>query len=184
MRLGKEDFRTLLNEPMLQWVDVDGGAARSIGRGGQWLDVRLPSEFETLSIRRCDQHPAVFHAPQAQDARYRDVPYVVCCDTGRRSSAAAYILSERGFDAYVLKGGIAATDLAEALIGNYRPHLSARVPARARAGQPPPRPTLRGRESSASSSASRTIVSRTRSAAAPPAVSHCSKSPADSGRET
>ena len=47
-----------------------------------------------------------------------DVPYVVCCDTGRRSSAAAYILSERGFDAYVLRGGIAATDLAEALIGN------------------------------------------------------------------
>ena len=44
------------------------------------------------------------------------VPYVVCCDTGRRSSAAAYILSERGFDAHVLKGGIATTDLAEALI--------------------------------------------------------------------
>jgi rhodanese-related sulfurtransferase len=37
---------------------------------------------------------------------------VVCCDTGRRSSAAAYILSERGFDAYVLKGGLAASDEA------------------------------------------------------------------------
>ena len=31
--------------------------------------------------------------------------YVVYCDTGRRSSAGAYILSERGFDVYVLKGG-------------------------------------------------------------------------------
>ncbi|MBV8145499.1 MAG: rhodanese-like domain-containing protein, partial [Gammaproteobacteria bacterium] len=29
-------------------------------------------------------------------------------DTGRRSSAAAYILVERGFDAYVLKGGMSA----------------------------------------------------------------------------
>ena len=28
------------------------------------------------------------------------------CDTGRRSSAAAYILVERGFDAYVLRGGL------------------------------------------------------------------------------
>ena len=33
-------------------------------------------------------------------------PYIVCCDTGRRSAAAAYILVEKGFDAYVLKGGI------------------------------------------------------------------------------
>ena len=34
------------------------------------------------------------------------VPYVVCCDTGRRSAAAAYILVERGFEAYVLDGGL------------------------------------------------------------------------------
>jgi len=32
--------------------------------------------------------------------------YVLCCDTGRRSSAGAYILSERGYKAYVLKDGI------------------------------------------------------------------------------
>jgi rhodanese-related sulfurtransferase len=36
---------------------------------------------------------------------------VVYCDTGRRSSAAAYILVERGFDAYVLQGGMAASGL-------------------------------------------------------------------------
>ena len=36
----------------------------------------------------------------------RTKPYVVYCDTGRRSSAAAYILVERGFDAYVLSGGL------------------------------------------------------------------------------
>jgi rhodanese-related sulfurtransferase len=36
----------------------------------------------------------------------RAKPYIVYCDTGRRSSAAAYILVERGFDAYVLTGGL------------------------------------------------------------------------------
>ncbi len=45
MRLGKEDFRTLLNEPMLDWVDAEQ-AEKIIAEGGQWLDVRLPSEFE------------------------------------------------------------------------------------------------------------------------------------------
>jgi len=38
-------------------------------------------------------------------------PYVVVCDTGRRSSAAAFLLSERGFDACCLKGGLAASGL-------------------------------------------------------------------------
>ncbi len=37
-----------------------------------------------------------------------DKKYIVCCDTGRRSSAGAYILNERGYNAYVLKGGIKA----------------------------------------------------------------------------
>jgi len=45
MRLGKEDFKRLLNEPMLDWV-TSAEADEIIKNGGQWLDVRLPSEFE------------------------------------------------------------------------------------------------------------------------------------------
>jgi rhodanese-related sulfurtransferase len=41
-----------------------------------------------------------------------NVHYIVCCDTGRRSSACAYILSERGLNASVLKGGLSGTELA------------------------------------------------------------------------
>jgi len=35
---------------------------------------------------------------------------VLYCDTGRRSSAAAFILLERGFDAYVLRGGLSSAE--------------------------------------------------------------------------
>ena len=42
-----------------------------------------------------------------------DTRYVVCCDTGRRSSAGAYILSERGFETYVLKGGLTMSDAGD-----------------------------------------------------------------------
>ncbi|HET9679591.1 MAG TPA: cyclic nucleotide-binding domain-containing protein, partial [Gammaproteobacteria bacterium] len=45
MRLAKEDFKTLLNEPMLNWVDK-AEAEQIIADGGKWLDVRLPAEFE------------------------------------------------------------------------------------------------------------------------------------------
>ena len=32
--------------------------------------------------------------------------YISYCETGRGSSAAAYLLSEQGFDCFVLKGGL------------------------------------------------------------------------------
>lgn len=112
MRLGKHDFQTLLNEPLLQWVNPDK-AREIVARGGKWLDVRLPSEFQNFRIDEAVNIPLYFIRLKI-NALDKNIPYVVCCDTGRRSSAAAYILSERGFDAYVLKGGLSASDAARA----------------------------------------------------------------------
>ena len=106
MRLAKQDFRTLLNEPMLEWVDLD--EARTLVAGGaKWLDVRLPSEFDNYRMEGALNLPLYFMRLKLKTLE-RDVHYVVCCDTGRRSSAGAYILSERGFRASVLKGGLMA----------------------------------------------------------------------------
>jgi CRP-like cAMP-binding protein/rhodanese-related sulfurtransferase len=109
MRLGKEDFRTLLNEPMLDWVDA-AGAAKIIAEGGQWLDVRLPSEFEAYHNEGAINVPLYFIRLKLKTLD-PSIKYVVCCDTGRRSSAGAFILNERGFQTYVLKGGLNRTTL-------------------------------------------------------------------------
>jgi CRP-like cAMP-binding protein/rhodanese-related sulfurtransferase len=108
MRLGKQDFQTLLNEPLLQWVEYDE-AKKIIADGGKWLDVRLPSEFQNFRIEEAINIPLYFIRLRL-NALQKNTKYVVCCDTGRRSSAAAYILSERGFEAYVLRGGLAETE--------------------------------------------------------------------------
>jgi CRP-like cAMP-binding protein len=109
MRLGKEDFHTLLNEPMLDWVDMER-AEEIVAQGGQWLDVRLPSEFEAYHNEGAINIPLYFIRLKLKtlDA---EVTYVVCCDTGRRSSAAAFILNERGFKTVVLKGGLDRNEL-------------------------------------------------------------------------
>jgi CRP-like cAMP-binding protein len=104
MRLNKQDFRELMNEPLLQWVSYDR-AREIIARGGRWLDVRLPSEHQNLAIETSLNIPLYFIRLKLNTLDPK-VPYVVYCDTGRRSSAAAYILVERGFDAYVLTGGL------------------------------------------------------------------------------
>ncbi|HLF12732.1 MAG TPA: cyclic nucleotide-binding domain-containing protein [Gammaproteobacteria bacterium] len=109
MRLGKEDFRKLLNEPMLDWVDGPA-AERIIAEGGQWLDVRLPSEFEVYHNDGAINVPLYFIRLKLKTLDPA-VKYVVCCDTGRRSSAGAFILNERGFQTYVLKGGLNRTGL-------------------------------------------------------------------------
>ncbi|HTY49986.1 MAG TPA: cyclic nucleotide-binding domain-containing protein [Steroidobacteraceae bacterium] len=110
MRLAKADFRELMNEPLLQWASYEEAQA-IIARGGKWLDVRLPSEHQTLAIPDSLNIPLYFIRLKLSTLDTA-TPYVVYCDTGRRSSAAAYILVERGFDAYVLKGGLTGSQAA------------------------------------------------------------------------
>jgi CRP-like cAMP-binding protein/rhodanese-related sulfurtransferase len=106
MRLGKQDFARLLNDPMVDWTGYDE-ARGIVARGGQWLDVRLPSEFEAYHEPGAINVPLYFIRLKLGTLDPR-TPYVVCCDTGRRSSAAAFILNERGFTTRVLKGGLNA----------------------------------------------------------------------------
>ena len=109
MRLGKDDFNTLLNEPMLDWVDYKQ-AGELVEKGARWLDVRLPSEYEVRHEVDALNIPLYFIRLKLNmlDA---NVPYILCCDTGRRSSAAAFILNERGFETRVLKGGFNTNEL-------------------------------------------------------------------------
>jgi CRP-like cAMP-binding protein len=104
MRLNKQDFRELMNEPLLQWVTVED-SAKVIARGGRWLDVRLPSEHQNLGIEGALNVP-LYLIRLKLSTLDRTKPYILYCDTGRRSSAAAYILVERGFEVYVLRGGL------------------------------------------------------------------------------
>lgn len=107
MRLGKHDFTTLLNEPMVAWVDQED-ARRIVAAGGKWLDVRLPSEFENYHEAGAINIPLYFIRLKL-NALDTKTTYVVCCDTGRRSSAGAFVLNERGFDTRVLRGGLNLT---------------------------------------------------------------------------
>lgn len=108
MRLSKDDFQRLLNEPMLNWVSY--AEAKELAAGGaQWLDVRLPSEFESSHEADAINVPLYFIRLKLNQLD-EDTTYIVCCDTGRRSSAAAFILNERGFKTYVLKGGLNTSD--------------------------------------------------------------------------
>ncbi|MGA9854204.1 MAG: cyclic nucleotide-binding domain-containing protein [Gammaproteobacteria bacterium] len=109
VRLAKEDFKALLIEPQQQQVELEE-AREIVATGGQWLDVRLPSEFENQHLEGALNFPLYFIRMKLDNLDPKR-KYVVCCDTGRRSSAGAFILSERGFDAFLLKNGLSSYDL-------------------------------------------------------------------------
>ena len=109
MRLSKADFRELMTEPLQRWVTPQEAEQLVASKGAHWLDVRLPSEFQNLAVEGAINIPLYFIRLKLSTLD-RAKPYIVYCDTGRRSSAAAFILVERGFDAYVLKGGLASME--------------------------------------------------------------------------
>ena len=104
MRLSKEDFNALLKEPMLSWITL-AEAKEHVAKGAKLLDVRLESEHSNSGIEGSVNIP-LFMLRLKADSLDSDTSYIVYCDTGRRSSAAAFLLSERGFETYVLQGGL------------------------------------------------------------------------------
>jgi rhodanese-related sulfurtransferase len=104
LRLDNADFVRLLREPLLQRIDARE-AERRVAAGAVWLDVRFPAEY------REDGLPGAVNIPlnELRDALPNlatDREYVAYCQTGRRSSAAAFLLSQRGFHASLLDGGL------------------------------------------------------------------------------
>lgn len=104
LRLSKKDFNQLLRAPLLQKVNGDEAEQR-VAAGAIWIDVRFPAEYQS------DGYPGAINIPlndirQASAALDPAKEYIVYCQTGRRSSAAAFLLSQRGFQAALLDGGM------------------------------------------------------------------------------
>lgn len=106
LRLSKQDFNQMLRAPLLQKLTGEE-ARRRVDAGATWIDVRFPAEYQS------DGYPGAINIPlndirQASAGLDVSKEYIVYCQTGRRSSAAAFLLSQRGLHAALLDGGMRA----------------------------------------------------------------------------
>jgi len=106
MRLPAADFDSLLREPLVHRVTLAQGA-KLIRQGAQLIDVRLEAEFKEGSLKGSTNLPLYLLRLRANTLD-RQRTHILFCQSGRRSSAAAFLLTQRGFDARVLEGGLAA----------------------------------------------------------------------------
>ncbi len=106
MRLAKEDFLQLLEAPLLQWINYPT-LVKMAANGAVRIDVRFRREFEHNGLRGSINIPqnqlrgAISELDKAKK-------YIVYCDSGQRSATCAFLLSQQGFDVYVLEGGLSA----------------------------------------------------------------------------
>lgn len=103
-RLNKSDFTELLKAPLLREISYEE-AKEKIDGGAIWLDVRLPSEFSFNHLKGAQNLPLNI-IRNSLDHLDPNAQFIIYCQTGRRSLAAAFILAQNGLQAFVLSGGI------------------------------------------------------------------------------
>ncbi len=103
LRLSKKDFVELLKAPLITQLSLEA-ATEKVNAGAVWLDVRFASEY------KYDALPNAINVPLSElrakiETLDKTKEYICYCQTGRRSSAAAFILIGHGFNVLVLEGG-------------------------------------------------------------------------------
>ena len=104
MRLAKADFNELLKEPLLDRVTPDEAQVR-VAKGNTWLDVRHVTEFNHSHLPKAINIPLHELRMRIKELN-KEKEYICYCGTGRRSSAAAFLLVQNGFKVVVLIGGV------------------------------------------------------------------------------
>ena len=104
MRLSKQHFVDILKKPLVRYIDYRL-AENAVKSGNIWVDVRTSDEYANSALEGSLNIPLamVRETMKKLDATKS---YIMYCDTGRRSAAAAFLLGQRGFDVAVLEGGL------------------------------------------------------------------------------
>ncbi len=114
LRLNREDFLSLVVEPVLQRLSFES-ALREVEQGSVWLDVRDPDSYRRRHLEGSLNIP-FFSLRMQLGSLQRQRRYILVCDQGGQSQAAAFLLLRFGFEAAVLAGGLANVP-AKCLVG-------------------------------------------------------------------
>ncbi len=106
VQLPKEDFIELMQRPLVRFLPYDKAEAM-VAEDAVWVDVRESEDYESGAIEDSVNIPLYSLRSEISELVF-NARYIICCENGQRSVSAAFILSHRGFDVYVLEGGLEA----------------------------------------------------------------------------
>lgn len=110
MSLTKKDFVALMQAPLQKRIRLPDAMNMVWSNQGRLIDVRSESEFARGHLGEARNIP-LYLLYLKSTAFVPARTYVVYCDSGARSEAAAFLLTQRGFNAYVLEGAAEALSM-------------------------------------------------------------------------
>ncbi|GAB1268160.1 hypothetical protein NBRC116493_14130 [Aurantivibrio infirmus] len=104
MYISKRDFQKLLKEPKAEVAD-DAEIKEMLAKDVICIDVRTEAEYESGHLEQAINIPLNLLRIKTRllDA---NTPYILYCDTGRRSQAASHLLNKAGFKVTSVKAGL------------------------------------------------------------------------------
>lgn len=103
--LAKEDFDELMRPLLVADISADQ-AQNMVDQGAaDWIDCRYDIEYDEAHIPGARNLPLDKLRELTANLDPKR-PYIVYCRSGRRSTAGAFLLRERGFTAFSLTGGV------------------------------------------------------------------------------
>jgi CRP-like cAMP-binding protein len=103
MRLNKENFKALLQESLIRYIETQQLHQRILaGENCQLVDVRLPIEYRIAHVKDSVNIPLSALRKRLAGLDH-DAVYVVTDDAGKRSEVAAHLMCQAGFTTYILK---------------------------------------------------------------------------------
>lgn len=107
MQLSKEDFKALLQTPLIRYIDGEQLHKRVLeGDEHKILDVRIPLEYRIAHVPDSTNLPLASLRKRLTDLNHATT-YVVTDDGGKRSEVAAHLMCQAGFTAYILENAAA-----------------------------------------------------------------------------
>jgi rhodanese-related sulfurtransferase len=106
LRLDKQQFVSLIKEPSLTFVNFME-MQEAVKQGAILMDVRTPDEYEKHHLEGSINEP-FFSLRMQLKTLEREKPFIVVCDDGRISEAAAFLLRRHKIEATILRGGLAS----------------------------------------------------------------------------
>lgn len=103
MCLDKADFKALLQDPLLRYINkAQLQQQPNLMDGYRLLDVRLPIEHRKIHVQESANVP-LFSLRKRMSEFDQETAYVITDDAGKRSEVAAHLLCQAGFTTYILE---------------------------------------------------------------------------------
>ena len=109
MRINKKDFLNYLAKPLIQFTE-EKDVLESVSKGSLLIDVRTQEEYRATHVEGSVNIPLSMLRLKL-DGLNPTRDYILCCNNGSLSAAAAFLLTQHGLTCHVLKGGLEAAKI-------------------------------------------------------------------------